>query len=247
MKEKWFVVGDVHGEYDLLEKLLLHWDEEVQDLVFLGDLADRGPKSKECLLTVMDLVTSGRAHCVKGNHEVLLLNWLKEPDLRFANYMSNGAKETIEDLLYQGAVDDLSPEELSAMILRDYTDLIDFLEKLPFYVESDFCIGVHAGFNLDTDDWRQTSERDFVWMREEFYNHPKVPEKLVVFGHTPVQYLHQNQSATQVWYGLNRINIDGGAVCHGALHGVVISHQGIEADYQIFHPNHNWSSAKVEI
>ncbi|MDQ0221498.1 metallophosphoesterase [Streptococcus moroccensis] len=240
MKEKWFVVGDVHGEFDLLEKLLKHWDEETEDLVFLGDLADRGPKSKDCLLTVMDLVASGRAKCLKGNHEDMLQNWLEDPEQRFLNYLRNGGKETIDDLLYEGASETLSPVELAQAICQTYPDLVSFLESLPYYSENDFCIAVHAGINLDLPDWRQTSDRDFVWMREEFYNHPARPEKLVVFGHTPVQYLHSNAGDTQLWYQNNRLNIDGGAAYQGALHGVVLSSQGIEADYQLFHPQYQW-------
>lgn len=34
MKEQRFVIGDVHGEYEMLEKLLTFWDESQQDLIF---------------------------------------------------------------------------------------------------------------------------------------------------------------------------------------------------------------------
>ena len=37
----YFVIGDVHGKYDMLNDLLQKWDGHSQ-LVFLGDLIDRG-------------------------------------------------------------------------------------------------------------------------------------------------------------------------------------------------------------
>jgi predicted phosphodiesterase len=42
MKNEFFVVGDVHGEFELLLDILKKWDEERQQLIFLGDLIDRG-------------------------------------------------------------------------------------------------------------------------------------------------------------------------------------------------------------
>ncbi|MFZ2505328.1 MAG: metallophosphoesterase, partial [Trichococcus flocculiformis] len=50
MKDEVFVVGDVHGEITLLKKLLEKWDREKQQLIFIGDLGDRGENSKACFL-----------------------------------------------------------------------------------------------------------------------------------------------------------------------------------------------------
>jgi serine/threonine protein phosphatase 1 len=56
MKEEVFVVGDVHGEITLLKKLLEKWDREKQQLIFIGDLGDRGENSKACFLLAKELV-----------------------------------------------------------------------------------------------------------------------------------------------------------------------------------------------
>lgn len=240
MTDKLFVVGDLHGEYQLLEQMLRHWNPEEETLVFLGDLADRGPQSKECFLKVKELVDGGQAVCLSGNHEVMLLDWLSHPQEKFGIYVRNGGHATLESLLYQGVVTEKSPEELAQLVWDQYGDLIAFLKELPLYYETDFAICVHAGINLDIEDWRQTDPAEFVWLREAFYNHPKEPEKLVVFGHTPLPYLHQQIDQTHLWYRRNKLAIDGGAAYEGALHGVVISEAGLEADYQIFHPSHRW-------
>jgi hypothetical protein len=74
------VIGDVHGEFDALMKLLavLGYDEDGHSpdgrgLVFLGDLIDRGPDSPAVVEKVMTLVAAGHAQCVMGNHELNVL------------------------------------------------------------------------------------------------------------------------------------------------------------------------------
>jgi len=74
------VVGDIHGEIDALLELLkrLGYREDGSHpdgrrLVFVGDLVDRGPDSVAVVLKVKELVESGNAFAVLGNHEVNLL------------------------------------------------------------------------------------------------------------------------------------------------------------------------------
>ena len=73
------IIGDVHGCYDalvaLLEKLgyqkldgVYHHLE--RQAIFLGDLVDRGPKIRETLYLVKNMVEQGSAHMVLGNHEL---------------------------------------------------------------------------------------------------------------------------------------------------------------------------------
>lgn len=59
-----FVIGDAHGMVDALIRLLekLPADAEV---VFVGDLIDRGDKSAQ----VVEIVRSCGYRCVLGNHE----------------------------------------------------------------------------------------------------------------------------------------------------------------------------------
>ena len=74
------IIGDVHGEIDVMESLLAHlgYDQDGisadgRRLVFLGDLMDRGPDSPAVIDKVIRLVTEGNAHCIMGNHELNLL------------------------------------------------------------------------------------------------------------------------------------------------------------------------------
>jgi len=87
------IVGDLHGEYGDAVKLLRGCgiiDEEDDwafgrgQLVFCGDVFDRGAGVTDCLWLIRRLErqsaqSGGRAHCLLGNHEHLILNG----DLRY--------------------------------------------------------------------------------------------------------------------------------------------------------------------
>ena len=49
---KTYAIGDVHGCFDTLEKLLQQIPNESR-LIFIGDIINRGPKSLETIRTVM--------------------------------------------------------------------------------------------------------------------------------------------------------------------------------------------------
>lgn len=74
------IIGDIHGEYQALLALLaqLGYDAaghhpQQRRLVFVGDFCDRGPDSPAVLALARQLVASGRAQAVTGNHEINLL------------------------------------------------------------------------------------------------------------------------------------------------------------------------------
>ncbi|EPC03721.1 serine/threonine protein phosphatase [Litchfieldella anticariensis FP35 = DSM 16096] len=64
-----YVVGDIHGCYDLLVRELKRagFDYQRDRLFCVGDLIDRGPSSLECL----QLPFEPWFHSVRGNHELL--------------------------------------------------------------------------------------------------------------------------------------------------------------------------------
>jgi hypothetical protein len=82
-----FVVGDTHGEYDTLIRLLrntgvigddLRWRAGRAHLVLLGDIFDRGPDVTRLLWFVYGLERQaeqarGRVHVVLGNHEIMVM------------------------------------------------------------------------------------------------------------------------------------------------------------------------------
>ena len=94
----YFVVGDIHGKAQMLEELMTEWDGKAQ-LVFLGDLIDRGENSKRSIEIVKDYVDHHGAVCLSGNHEYMFLAWLDNPEERYDHYRRNGGDTTINSLL----------------------------------------------------------------------------------------------------------------------------------------------------
>lgn len=79
------LIGDVHGCAHTLELLLdtlgyRHtqgaWRHPSRQALFLGDIIDRGPRIREALHIVHDMVEAGQAHCIMGNHEFNALGWV---------------------------------------------------------------------------------------------------------------------------------------------------------------------------
>jgi serine/threonine protein phosphatase 1 len=66
-----YVIGDLHGCTDLLDKLLaaVEFDKSKDRLFSVGDLIDRGPDSLSCL----ELLLEPWFFAVMGNHELMLL------------------------------------------------------------------------------------------------------------------------------------------------------------------------------
>lgn len=78
------LIGDIHGCAKTLERLLDRlgyrvqggvWRHPQRMAIFLGDLVDRGPRIREALHLVHDMVVAGEALCIMGNHEFNALGW----------------------------------------------------------------------------------------------------------------------------------------------------------------------------
>ena len=95
------VLGDVHGQYNLLMRLL---DKLPHDnICFVGDLIDRGSDSDK----VVEFVKSNNYLIVKGNHEDFLIK-SKDDNGEINSYiydmwMYNGGKQTLDS--YHGKKD----------------------------------------------------------------------------------------------------------------------------------------------
>jgi protein phosphatase len=102
------IIGDIHGCFFELEILLkrigytLSKKEEkffvthpdIRQVIFLGDLVDRSPRSAEALKLVKDMVYSGIAFCVNGNHDDKLKRKLMERNVK----TNQDLEETLEQL-----------------------------------------------------------------------------------------------------------------------------------------------------
>lgn len=224
----YFVIGDVHGKAKMLKELLKKWDGESQ-LIFLGDLIDRGEDSRAVLECVKSLVDKQGAICISGNHEYMFLTWLDNPESGYAHYRRNGGDTTINSILGRPLDTPVDGVEDAKRVSEEAPDLVYFIRQMPFFVETDNYIFVHAGVDLTLKDWHETSDYQKVWIREPFHQGLNQTGKIIVFGHTPTFYLFSEMPGTsRLWQTQDqKIGMDGGAVYGGVLHGVLFGNEGI--------------------
>ena len=216
------IIGDVHGCFDELHRLLADLGYQVQadaanegrfkvtppqgrKIIFVGDLVDRGPQSPQVLKLAMDMVRDGVALCVTGNHDDKLKRFLMGRNVKLAH----GLELTVEQLSNET---DAFKEEV-----------LEFLRKLPDHLVLDHgaLTVAHAGLKEEMQGRQSGAVRSFCLYGEtsgetdEFglpVRHNWAGEykgqSMVVYGHTPVpEAIWQNQT----------INIDTGCVFGGNL------------------------------
>jgi serine/threonine protein phosphatase 1 len=90
-----FVVGDIHGCYDLLMNELQYvvFNRAVDRLFSVGDLVDRGPDSFKCL----SLPFEHWFHAVRGNHEIMMLEALNNEPLMLYLWLQNGGSRVYNE------------------------------------------------------------------------------------------------------------------------------------------------------
>ncbi len=92
--EKIAVIGDIHGRFDLLERMLGMLRAEAPDarIITVGDHVDRGPQSREVLEKLRGLEG---AVSLMGNHEAMMLGFLDDPLGEGGRWLRNGGRETL--------------------------------------------------------------------------------------------------------------------------------------------------------
>jgi bis(5'-nucleosyl)-tetraphosphatase (symmetrical) len=117
-----YVVADIQGCYDSFIALLTKLSFSKNDqLIVLGDLVNRGPKSAEVLRWMIN--HQNQVKLVLGNHDLHLIAYAEGAELHH--------KDTIQDFF-------LKPDAM---------ELIGFLRKQPLFYEAHDAFFVHAGLH----------------------------------------------------------------------------------------------------
>ncbi len=223
-----YAIGDVHGRADLLAQLLAEIDADLRAhpaaremQIFLGDYVDRGPDSRGVLDLLVARSERHETIFLKGNHEVLFEEFLRNPE-SFATWRDVGG---IDTLLSYGIRPSSNPDAAEQTVLAQrLADVLppahrQFLESLKrSFTCGDFFF-VHAGVRPGVPLSQQTDD-DLFWIRDEFLLSDEKFGKIIVHGHNPVM---------DVEFHSNRINIDTGAFVTGRL-----SCLRIESDEALF-------------
>lgn len=166
-----YFVGDLHGCYDqFVDKLAeIDFEPETDRMFCVGDLVDRGPNSPSCLA----LLSEPWFHCVRGNHEELMLG-----SHSYHVWMMNGGGWS---------------EDIESGRLRKFGELV--VEKCPYTIEVKTSLGtigvVHAESHNDwNENGRYYDKEKNTWGRSKIRTMDDTPIKnidRVVVGHTIVK------------------------------------------------------------
>lgn len=192
---KYFIVSDIHGFYD--ELMLSLKDKEYDEfnknhhLIVVGDMADRGPKSKEVLEYLYDLNNNQKATIIKGNHDTFLVEFFeKNWDRVYFNMKHNGFDKTLSSLSGEKITEKSDLNSLHVYLSSKYNHIYKWIEQLPYFYELDKYIFVHGGVDGSLEDWRNTTIRDLIWSKE--YEQPPVKDRVVISGHQRVATIRVN-------------------------------------------------------
>lgn len=218
-----YVIGDVHGCFDQMIKLIDQIEAQDADaqFIFVGDFVDRGPKVVETINWAMEHITeNGKYQSVIGNHEFMLLQWYH----KFTIWMANGCDPSRIPLTSYDFL-----ETASDAGILDYEHLepiMEFFLKLPFRKEIiingiKFII-VHAWEDENETDEKKRCDNN-LWERNCTGNYATA--SIIVHGHTPtfnVDYCEGDEtpngtSIGMIGYRRNAINVDGGRVFQGKI------------------------------
>lgn len=154
-----YIIGDVHGCYKTLRALIRKLPEkENSQIIFVGDLVDRGAES----FSVVEFVKNGKYPCVLGNHEKLMLEYYNCVSANKGEiWMENGGRETIKSYVNNGEI----------RLLKEH---LKFFENLPFCLEIDYKdkmgknLFISHGFGLPF--YGETSSK-MCWSRLRHHQH----------------------------------------------------------------------------
>jgi serine/threonine protein phosphatase 1 len=212
-----YAIGDIHGRLDLLDRLLfsIEADDRARgamgsQLIFLGDLVDRGPNSAGVVQRALELKQSGRpVRFLMGNHEEVFLKALggSLEALRF--FVKIGGRATILSYGFDAAeYDRLEYDELlPRLIERVPAEHVEFLKSFEEQIAIGDYLFVHAGIRPRVP-LEEQSGGDLRWIRSEFLDFRGDHGAVVVHGHTITDQVEERA---------NRIGIDTGAFASGRL------------------------------
>lgn len=225
------MISDIHGCLEQFELLMekLAFEPERDRLILMGDYVDRGPKSREVVERVMELVERDGATALRGNHDQRLVDLIRrdEPHAR-AKFMEHGGRQTIASYCGIGEeeIDETALTRAVADIRSRYGRHIDFLAGLPLYYEDESHICVHAGLNPQYADWKRQPEHDFMYIKKDFYRSKTNVGRKVVFGHTRTVEIH---GTPDIWHQEDKIGIDGGCAYGYQLNALIFDGSVYEA------------------
>lgn len=186
------IIGDIAGQFDTLMALLKKMPDDGP--VSLGDMNDRGPKSKEVFDFFMN---NGRA--IFGNHEHLCVEFYRNNQ----GYGLGGYYEPNLWIDYNGG------DVTHAQIKDEHEKYCEWLKTLPFYIEEDGYFLSHAVKNpslsldqvcsLGPNAIDPQCDRSIIWNRHKAR---RMKDKIQIHGHMAVSRVFEHRDKEGI-FGYN--------------------------------------------
>ncbi len=213
-----YAIGDIHGQLGMLDAALDRLARDGADLgpqgkdelIFLGDLVDRGPQSREVLERIITNMAAGqRWTAIRGNHDEMFRVFLESGQIAHKEVKSGllwlerrlGGTQTLRSYGIEVDEDSDPATVREAAVQQVPAAHRAFLDAMPLWQERDGLLFVHAGIRPGVALQDQTVS-DLTWIRDPFYAVTDPFPWLIVHGHTVMP--------APTHFG-NRIDIDTGA------------------------------------
>lgn len=212
----YYVMSDLHGEYDKYLRMLSLIQLSPEDSLFiLGDIVDRG---RYPITILQDTMLRPNVFPIMGNHDFLALYLLEKLDVHISmhNLSDHLKDEEIRDLLFW--IDDGGAPTVSQfqkLSVPDRRQILNYLSEFPLYETLDVgdktFILLHAGlgnFRPDKKLSEYTAE-ELLLTREDpdrkFFDNDNI---YIITGHTPTPLI---SGKSEIYHSANNIYIDCGA------------------------------------
>lgn len=221
-----FVVGDIHGHFELVEQLLkaIDFDEAVDRLISVGDGIDRGPESPRHL----SFLEQPWFYSIRGNHEAMLIASQAREYGVYELWMKNG-----------GEWADLVTEEFLNKLAEKY-------RTLPYAIEIETKQGIVGVLHADIPpniSWpklmaslarsrlKKKELQALIWSRETYRAFRKARETPNVIKEPNIEgiyrlYVGHSIVNTPCLFG-NIMFIDTGAYVTGKLTAVDLNNEEV--------------------
>lgn len=241
-------VGDVHGRYDLLGALLSTLADDGRlgrdELVFLGDMVDRGKQSYLVVNEVKNLTEAGHAKAIRGNHEHMMLEDIASGDwcgdrFKASLWRQNGGGKTIES--YGGTWP--KKNQWLDLFIKEHAE---WMRGLPLFYETDHWWFSHApmanrqAFQLGL---HRIDEDGLLWASpyllgerypEDEFAVDMAPQRQVV-GH--LNALYRRQVVPRIYPHIIYADTGCGCADWAPLGAVVLEDDGTCSGYYLVDPN----------
>lgn len=232
--KKYFIAGDIHSFWTEWQTALLKkgFDEDNPDhiIIICGDLWDRGDDSLYCYQFVAKMLERNRCIYIRGNHEDLLQECLKELDKGIqprTHHWSNGTIKTLSHFMNCSPYDvmfNYSNSEFRKVkdLLNDFidTNCLDYYELGPYiFVHSWIPVGceddypkyyTHERRFYPLTDWKHGDWDEARWgcPFDLYQAGLGLENRIIVCGHWHTSYaFHKDDPTISEWGSDARFDI----------------------------------------